>query len=98
MTDNYAAVMNIEYDILVFVNRTLDDCCQQGFIIPANILVFKLQWSSAIDRICITLLSRKKVINSSRIHININNIYFLTLMPVVKNCFKFFVSHTTAII
>lgn len=50
MTDNYAAVMNIEYDILVFVNRTLDDCCQQGFIIQANILVFKLQWSSAIDR------------------------------------------------
>lgn len=49
MTDNYAAVMNIEYGILVFVNRTLDDCCQQGFIIPANILVFKLQWSSAID-------------------------------------------------
>lgn len=48
--------------------------------------------------ICITLLSRKKVINSYRIHININNIYFLTLMPVVKNCFKFFVSHTTAII
>lgn len=36
MTDNYAAVMNIECGILVFVNRTLDDCCQQG--------------SSAIDR------------------------------------------------
>lgn len=50
MTDNYAAVMNIEYGILVFVNRTLDDCCQQGFIIPAYILVFKLHWSSAIDR------------------------------------------------
>lgn len=102
MTDNYAAVMNIEYGILVFVNRTLDDCCQQGFIIPANILVFKLQClllSTEIKMyICITLLSRKKVINSSRIHININNIYFLTLMPVVKNCFKFFVSHTTAII
>lgn len=48
--------------------------------------------------ICITLLSRKKVINSSRINININNIYFLTLMPVVKNYFKFYVSYTTVII
>lgn len=60
MTDNYAAVMNIEYDILVFVNRTLDDCCQQGFIIPANILVFKLQWSSAIDRFALHFYLGKK--------------------------------------
>lgn len=50
MTDNSATVMNIEYGILVFVNRTLDDCCQQGFIITAYILLFKLHWSPAIDR------------------------------------------------
>lgn len=66
MTDNYAAVMNIEYGILVFVNRTLDDCCQQGFIIPAYILVFKLRWSPAIDRekedvhLHYTTISKKK--------------------------------------
>lgn len=27
MIDNYVVVMNIEYGILVFVNRILDDCC-----------------------------------------------------------------------
>lgn len=98
MTDNYAAVMNIEYGILVFVNRIANrDSLSQLIFWFSNYSGLLLSTEIKMY-ICITLLSRKKVINSSRIHININNIYFLTLMPVVKNCFKFFVSYTTVII
>lgn len=88
MTDNFATVMNIEYGILVFVNRTVNrDSLSQLIFCYSNYIGLLQSTERKKMYVCIKLLSRKKVINCSRcFNITINNIYFLTLMPVIKKC------------